>query len=60
MKVEQLHPEYVTDRKGHKKAVILPIGEFDELLEDLDDLAEVPQCERFSNYFSLRKSWILT
>jgi len=39
MKVEQLHPEYVTDSEGHKKAVILSIEEFDELLEDLDDLA---------------------
>ena len=43
MKVEKLHPEYVTDGKGHKKAVILPIHEFDELLEDLDDLACVAE-----------------
>lgn len=35
----QLHPQYVTDSEGHKKAVILPIEEYEELLEDLDDLA---------------------
>ena len=39
MKVEKLHPEYVTDSEGNKKAIILPIEEFDELLEDIDDLA---------------------
>ena len=39
IKVRKLHPEYVTDEEGHKKAVILPIEEFDELLEDVDDLA---------------------
>ena len=35
----QFHPEYVTDSEGNKKAVILPIGEYEELLEDLEDLA---------------------
>ena len=35
----QFHPEYVTDSDGNKKAVILPIGEYEELLEDLQDLA---------------------
>lgn len=39
MKAEKLHPDFVTDSEGHKKAVILPIEEFNELLEDLDDLA---------------------
>ena len=34
-----MHPEYVTDADGHKRAVILPIEEYRELLEDLDDLA---------------------
>ena len=31
--------EYVTDEQGRRKAVILPIEEYDELLEDIDDLA---------------------
>jgi hypothetical protein len=34
----QFHPEYVTDSEGNKKAVILPIKEYEELLEDLEDL----------------------
>jgi hypothetical protein len=35
----QLHPEFVMDGEGNKKAVILPIAEFEGLLEDLQDLA---------------------
>jgi len=39
----KLHPQYVTNPKGHKTAVILPIKEYVELLEDLDDLAIVAE-----------------
>ena len=35
----QLHLQYVTDKSGKKTAVILPIAEYQELLEDLEDLA---------------------
>jgi hypothetical protein len=35
----QFHADYVTDGDGNKKAVILPIAEYEELLEDLQDLA---------------------
>ncbi len=37
-KFKELHPEYITDKKGRKKSVIIPIKEFKELLEDIDDL----------------------
>ncbi len=37
------HPQYVTDSDGRKTAVILPIEEYDELLEDLADLAVVAE-----------------
>jgi len=37
--VEELHPQYVVNEKGQKKAVILPVEEYEELLEDLSDLA---------------------
>jgi PHD/YefM family antitoxin component YafN of YafNO toxin-antitoxin module len=39
----QLHPQYVTDEKGDKRAVILPIEEYHELLEDLEDLAVIAE-----------------
>lgn len=35
MRAEKLHPDYVTDSEGHKKAVILPIEEFNELLRSI-------------------------
>lgn len=35
--------QYVTNQAGEKTAVILPINEFEELLEDLQDLALVAE-----------------
>ena len=35
----ELHPQYVTDDRGERTAVILPLSEYEELLEDLRDLA---------------------
>lgn len=40
---KELHPQFVVDRQGHKKAVILPFEEYEELLEDLADLAAVAE-----------------
>ncbi|HIJ73060.1 MAG TPA: hypothetical protein HPP83_03055 [Candidatus Hydrogenedentes bacterium] len=39
----EFHPQFVTDDKGHTTNVILPIDEYQELLEDLDDLAVVAE-----------------
>ena len=38
-KISEMQLKYVTDESGEKTAVILPINEFEELLEDLEDLA---------------------
>lgn len=35
--------QYVTAPSGEKTAVILPIAQFEELLEDLEDLAAVAE-----------------
>ncbi len=40
---QKLHPQYVTDTAGHQTAVLLQLGEYTELLEDLDDLATVAE-----------------
>jgi hypothetical protein len=37
--IRDLQAQYITDDKGKKTAVILPIEEFEELLEDIEDLA---------------------
>ena len=39
----KLNPEYVVDVNGNKKAVILSIEEYEELIEDLRDLAVVAE-----------------
>lgn len=40
---ENLHQKFVMDSEGHKTEVILPIEEFNELLEDLHDLAVIAE-----------------
>jgi hypothetical protein len=42
-KIGELPLQYVTNGAGEKTAVILPIEEFEELLEDIDDLALLAQ-----------------
>ncbi|PTN38968.1 hypothetical protein [Desulfonatronum sp. SC1] len=37
---EKYNPEYVTDSAGHKRAVILPVEEYQELMDDLAVIAE--------------------
>ncbi len=41
--LNDLHPEYITDQTGEKKSIILPIAEFEELLEDIEDLATIAE-----------------
>ena len=41
--LHDLHPQYITDDKGDKQAVILPLAEFEGLLEDIEDLAKVAE-----------------
>ena len=35
--------QYLTDDRGERTAVVLPINDYEKLLEDLDDLAEVAE-----------------
>lgn len=41
--MRQVGFQYVTNQAGVKTAVILPISEFEELIEDLQDLAAVAE-----------------
>lgn len=36
-------PQYVVDRHGKKTAVILPVKQYEQILEDLHDLAVVAE-----------------
>ncbi len=41
--IKQFEFQYVTNQAGEKTAVILPIEEFQELIEDIEDLAAVAE-----------------
>lgn len=41
--IKTLNPQYVTNEAGEKTAVILSMEEFQELLEDIEDLASVAE-----------------
>ena len=36
-----VHPQYITDDKGEKLSVILPMSEFKSIMEDLEDLDDI-------------------
>jgi hypothetical protein len=40
---QDLALNYITNEAGEKTAVILPIAQFEELLQDLEDLATVAE-----------------
>jgi len=41
--LKKLHPQYMTDEKGNKLSVVLSIQGFEELLENLEDLAAIAE-----------------
>ena len=43
MTMGKLHEKYITDESGSKTAVVLPINEYEGLLEDLHDLAVIAE-----------------
>jgi hypothetical protein len=43
LNLEQLKLQFITNESGEKTAVILPIAEFQELVEDIEDLAIVAE-----------------
>ncbi len=43
MDLKQLNPQYITNEREKKTAVILAINTFEELLEDMVDLAVIAE-----------------
>jgi len=39
MKVKEPTPQYLLNQKGEKEFIVLPVRQYDELIEDLYDLA---------------------
>ncbi|MGF7082458.1 hypothetical protein [Mucilaginibacter sp. UYCu711] len=36
-----IHPQYITDEDGKKTAVVLSMGEFEQILDELDELDDI-------------------
>jgi hypothetical protein len=58
-------PKYLIDEKGHKKAVVLNLKEYENiigLIEDLEDANDLLSTERkatsFTPYEKFRKTWL--
>ena len=43
IRLDNVRPQYITDEKGRKKSVVLSISKFQELIEDIEDLAAVAE-----------------
>ena len=39
----QLHPQYIKGTDGGESFVVLPVSEYEELLDDLEDLAAIAE-----------------
>lgn len=37
--MNKIHPQYITNEDGLKTSVVIPIEEYEELMEDIEDLA---------------------
>ena len=61
LNLRQLELTYVTNQAGEKTAVILPLEEFQELMEDIEDLAAVAERREEStiSHEQLRTSQII-
>lgn len=63
--VETLKPEYIINKKGKKKSVIIGLKEYEnilELIEDLEDANDLLRAEKeaisFTPYENFRKKWL--
>lgn len=36
-----IHPQYITDHSGKKISAVLPINEFESILDELDELEDI-------------------
>ena len=52
--MKKINEQFITNKKGNKIAVIVPIKEYEQLLEDLHDLAVVAE-RKSENTISLHE-----
>ena len=39
--MNMIHPQYITDEDGKKISVVLPMDEFEQIMEELDELEDI-------------------
>ena len=44
-----IHPEYVVNEKQHRKAVILPLQDWDMIVEELEELHDIKACGKLKS-----------
>jgi PHD/YefM family antitoxin component YafN of YafNO toxin-antitoxin module len=49
--------EYLTDTRGHKKAVLLPVAAFDRIQEEIEDLEDALALEKARKNATGFKKW---
>ena len=64
-RVETVKPEYIINKSGNKKAVVLSLKEYENIIEligDLEDANDLLRAEReatsFIPYDRFRKTWL--
>ena len=61
-----IHPQYITDKDGKKVSVVIPLAEYEQILEELDELDDIKLFDEaktdksaaisFDNYVTQRRS----
>lgn len=41
--IEEFHPKFIMDDKGHRQSVVIPIRDFRSLMDDIEDLAIIAE-----------------
>ena len=41
--MEKLHEQFIVDESGKKTAIVLPLEDYEELIEDIHDLAVIAE-----------------
>ena len=41
IKMSTIHPQYITDEDGKKVSVVIPLAEYEQILEELDELDDI-------------------
>lgn len=36
-----IHPEYIVDEKQHRKAIVLPLSDWDRIVGELEELSDI-------------------